>query len=330
MPSSARGTTSNLGLKAAFLGQTLFLGITVSDDLHQPGDQLDITLFFPEAGTTARGAVFRYRDDRLLAPPEIGPPPFALPLVKWGAKPTQSGFTLEMGIPARALPRFQAFGPLAVSICLDYSDVDSAAAEPSKATSCATGEMLGGPTRLPDELRKSLKLTPSGEVEGIEAREHGWLGYSRLHYPTWALADEALTPQSLAELVAGDEAIAPASVALPTPSLVLGDGRPLFAVLTGKNPYLKDSCVSERELRMTLYLASGRTATRVLEWPAANCKLGRAMRVELAPGGSLEIGYTGGATHRYVWTADHFERAELGLLKRNRSLTGRTSSEPQG
>jgi hypothetical protein len=58
--------------------------------------------------------------------------------------------------PARALPRFQAFKQLALSICVDYADVDSEVGEASKVTTCPTGEMAGGPTRLPDELRKNL------------------------------------------------------------------------------------------------------------------------------------------------------------------------------
>ena len=68
---------------------------------------------------------------------------------------------------------------------------DMAGGEPSKLTSCPTGDMVGGPTRVPDELRKTLKLAPSADVEGIEPREKGWLGFSKLHYPTWAAADEA-------------------------------------------------------------------------------------------------------------------------------------------
>jgi hypothetical protein len=216
-------------------------------------------------------------------------------------------------VPARALPRFQAFKQLALSICVEYADVDMEGGEASKLTTCPTGEMVGGPTRIPDELRKNLKLTPTPDVEGLEAREKGWLGYSKLHYPTWALGDEALTADSLAELVAGDTAIPPASVALPPVRLVLNDNRPIFTIITGKNPYVKDTCVSENELRMAMYVTKDRLASRVLEWPAATCKLGKAMRLELGAEGSLEIGYTSGTTHHFTWTVDHFERSELGM-----------------
>ncbi|HEY0879988.1 MAG TPA: hypothetical protein VGD87_00595, partial [Archangium sp.] len=308
------GGSAGIAFKASFKKDTLFLGVNVSDDKFVTGDQLDVTLFFPDSGMTAKGVVYRFDDKGLSSTqPELGAPEWALKLVKAATQPSKTGYTLELAVPARAFPRFQAFKQLAVSICVDYSDVDSEGGEPSKLTSCPTGEMAGGPTRIPDELRKSLKLTPTPEVEGIEAREKGWLGFSKLHYPTWAFGDEVLTADSLAELVAGETAIPPASVALPTVKLVLDDNRPIFTILTGKNPYVKEKCVSENELRMAMYVTKERVASRVLEWPAANCKLGKAMRVELGAEGSLEIGYTSGTTHHFTWTVDHFERSELGL-----------------
>lgn len=315
MPESASGSSSGLKLKAAFKKDTLFLGISVEDDKLLGGDQLDLTLYFPDSGTTSKGVVYRFGNDGLReAPLDIGAPAFAQALVKSAVAKTKTGYVLEVAIPARALPRFQAFKQLALSICADYSDVDMEGGEPSKITTCPTGDMAGGPTRLPDELRKNLKLTPTPDVEGLEAREKGWLGYSKLHYPTWALGDETFTAESLAELIAGDAAIPPAAVALPAVKLVLNDNRPIFTILTGKNPYVKDTCVSENELRMAMYVTRDRVASRVLEWPAATCKLGKAMRLELSADGSLEIGYTSGTTHHFTWIVDHFERSELGLL----------------
>lgn len=128
------------------------------------------------------------------------------------------------------------------------------------------------------------------------------------------VGDAEFTPESLAELIAFDNAIDPASVALPIPrKLVLADNRPLFTLLTGKNPYSKDACNPNNELRMAMYVVKGNVAARALEWPAATCALGRAMRFELeAESGQLLIGYTNGQTARFVWTADHFERSELG------------------
>lgn len=317
LPESAEGASAKLKVQAAYRKDTLFLGVTVDDDKLLGDDQLDVTLFFPESGTTAKGVVYRFGNDGLReAPADIGAPAFAQALVKAAVKPSKKGYTLEVAVPARALPRFQAFKQLAVSICVDYSDLDLEGAEASKLTTCPTGEMAGGPARIPDELRKALKLTPTPDVEGIEAREKGWLGYSKLHYPTWALGDEPFTADSLAEVIAGDAALPPASVALPPVTLVLNDNRPIFTILTGKNPYVKDTCVAGNELRMAMYVTKDRVASRVLEWPAATCKLGKAMRIELTADGSLEIGYTSGTTHHFTWTVDHFERSELGLLSR--------------
>ena len=314
MPESATGSSSGVGLKASFRKDALLLGLTVTDDKLLGDDQLSVTLFFPDSGPTAKGVVYRFGNDGLReAPLDIGAPAFAQALVKAAVKPSKTGYVLEVAVPARALPRFQAFKQLALSICVDYSDVDMEGGEPSKITSCPTGDMVGGPTRIPDELRKNLKLTPTADVEGLEAREKGWLGYSKLHYPTWALGDESFTAESLADLVAGETALPPASVALPAVRLVLNDNRPIFTIITGKNPYVKDTCVSENELRMAMYVTKDRIASRVLEWPAATCKLGKAMRLELDASGSLEIGYTSGTTHHFTWTVDHFERSELGM-----------------
>lgn len=318
LPESAKGASASLGLKASFRKDTLYLGLTVDDDALLGGDQVDVTLFFPDSGTTSRGVVYRFGSDGLRpGPEELGAPPFAQALVKAAAKPGKKrGYTLEVAVPARALPRFQAFKPLALSICVDYADVDVEGGEPSKLTTCPTGEMAQGPTRLPDELRKNLKLAPTADVEGIEAREKGWLGYSKLHYPTWAVGDEAFTPESLAELVAGEAALSPASVQLPLPAtLRLPDNRPIFSILTGKNPYVKEACITGNELRMALYVVTEKVASRVLEWPAATCRLGKAMRFEITPEGSLQIGYTGGSTQHFTWSGDRFERSELGMAR---------------
>jgi hypothetical protein len=317
LPAGAHGASADLALKAAFRKDTLYVGLTVRDDQVLPDDHLDLTLFFPESGTTARGVVFRFGSEGLrVADPDVGAPEWAQALVQAATRRDEKGFTLEVAIPARAFPRFQAFKQLALNVCAEYSDVDAAGGEASLLSTCPSGEMAGGPTRLPDELRKTLKLSPSPEVEGIEAREHGWVGFSKLHYPTWAEGEAALTPGSLAELVLGDAAVDPSSAALPIPlQLILPDNRPIFTMLTGKNPYLKkDACADGNELRMAMYVVKGVTAARVLEWPAATCKLGRAMRFELSAEGELTIGYTNGSTAHFTWAGDHFERSELGLV----------------
>lgn len=315
MPSGARGPSASLGVKVAFRKDTLYLGVTVLDDRVLTDDRLEVTLFFPDSGTTAKGAVYRFGSEGLReAPAEFGAPAWAQALVKAATKGTSKGFALEVALPARALPRFQAFKPLALSVCVEYADVDLAGGEASLASSCPSGD-LGAQTRLPDELRKNLKLSPTPEVEGLEARLGGWVGYSKLHYASWVASLTELTPQSLGQLVLGEAAIDPAQVSLPIPStLVLPDNRPIFTVLSGQNPYSgKEHCATGNELRMAMYVVKGTTASRVLEWPAATCRLGRAMRFELSVDGNLTIGYTNGSTAHFVWSGDHFERSELGI-----------------
>ncbi|MEW6435106.1 MAG: hypothetical protein AB1730_26700 [Myxococcota bacterium] len=314
---SAKGSSAALAMKAAFRKDTLYVGVTVSDDKVLPADAVDLSLYFPDSGTTAKGVVYRFGAEGLLpAPEDVAAPAFAQALVKAATKSDAKGFTVEIAIPARALPRFQAFKQLALTLCAEYADVDMEGGEASKVTTCPAGEMVGGPTRIPDELRKTLKLAPIEAVEGIEARATGWVGFSRLHYPTWVVGDADFTPESLSALIAGDAAIEPSSVHLPIPAqLQLPDNRPIFTVLTGKNPYAEKGCVVGNELRMAMYVVNGATAFRVLEWPAATCQLGRAMRFELSPEGNLTIGYTNGSTAHFAWAGDHFERSELGLAE---------------
>jgi len=307
----SKEATGVVTLKAGFRKDTLFLAISAKDNKVVPDDAVAVNLYFPTAGTTARGFRYLFGPEGKRSEPE-GAPAWAQGLVKTGVKSDAKGWILELAFPARSLPRMPAQLQLGLNICVDFMDKDEEG-DPTVVTTCASGEMIGGPTRLPDELRKNLKLTAPTEVEGLEARPNGWVGYAVLHYPIWAVADAPLTPPTLAELIAGDKAIDPKSVQLPLPSqLELADNRPLFTVLTGQNPYVGDQCNSEHELRMALYLIKGSSATRVLEWPAATCSLGRAMSFDLNNDGGLTIGYTNGSTAHFSWSSDHFERSELG------------------
>jgi len=319
MPESAKGPSSSLEVRAAYRKGALYLAVEVRDTVVTADDLLDVSLFFPGSGTTAQGHIIRFnKDGAVSAPPELAPPAWALKLVQAGAAPDkkEGGFDLEAMIPARALPRFQANEPLALDLCVEYQDVDEDDAEKHTLTTCPNQEMVGGPIRLPDDLRKQLKPPPPENVEGVEARETGWVGYSRLHYPTWALSDEPLSAEALIQLVAGDASIDPKTVALPIPhELYLPDTRAVYTVLTGKSPYQGEKCVDAAELRMAMYVVTGKVAHRVLEWPAATCKLGRAMRFELSEDGNLTIGYTNGSTAHFTWSTDHFERSELGLAE---------------
>ncbi|MBL9038407.1 MAG: hypothetical protein JNG84_07835 [Archangium sp.] len=313
-PKSAKGPSATVALKAASRNDVVYLAVSVSDNRVTADDRLDVTVFFPGSGTTSRG--FTYRFEPSGAPASAGeadPPGFATKLVSAAAKPTKQGWSLELALPARALPRFQASKPLAVTLCADYRDIDEVGATAVTATTCPVGDMVGGPTRLPDTFRKALKLTPPADIEGIEARANGWLGISKLHFPTWVSSDVALTPELLVSLVAGSAAVDPDAVAVPVPKqLMLNDNRPLFTVLTGTNPFTADTCNSAHELRLVLYVVGGTTANRVLEWPVVTCSLGRAMRFEMGADGTLMVGFTSGATQHFVWSDDHFERSELG------------------
>jgi hypothetical protein len=309
MPKFEKGQPA-ISVKAAMQKTSLVLGLQVSDSAASAESTFEITLFFPDSGTTSRGIAYRFASDGApLVHPEYPPPDFAKDLVKAKAVTDKKGTTLEIEIGARALPRFHAQKQMAISICAQYQRGDQ------KVTTCPKGDVEGGYMKIPDEFRKSLKLNPPSDVEGIEARQHGWVGFSKLHYPTWAQGDGAFTPESLGEVIAGDQALAPESVSLAIPAeLKLHDGRVIYTVITGANPYVKDTCVQGSELRMAMYIMNLATASRVLEWPAATCKLGRAMSFELSPEGNLVIGYTNGVTAHFTWMTNHFERSELGGL----------------
>ncbi len=307
----SKEATGLITLKAGFRKDTLYLAVTAKDEKVTMGDAIAVNLFFPTAGTTARGFRYLFGPDGRRNEPE-GAPAWAQDLVKAGVKTDGKGINLELAFPARSLPRIPAQLQLALNICVEFIDKDEEG-DAKVTTTCIGGDMVGGPTRLPDELRKNLKLLPPAEVEGLEARPTGWVGYAVLHYPIWVISDSTLTPESLGELIAGAGAVDPKSVALPLPpSMTLNDNRPIFTVLTGKNPYVGDQCHSEDELRMAMYVAKGASATRVLEWPAVTCSLGRAMSFDLNPDGGLSIGYTNGSTAHFSWSGDHFERSELG------------------
>jgi hypothetical protein len=314
MPEAAHQGSAQLAVKAAFRKDTLFVAVTVTDDKVIPGDELSVSIYFPDSGMTSRGLVYTFGAEGVRpAGKDSGVQAWEQALVQAGVKLTQTGATYELAFPARALPRFQGTKPLALSICAEYVDLDMEGGETTRLTTCPTAEMVGGPTRLPDEFRKNLKLSPPADVEGIEAREKGWVGFSKLHYPTWAEADQDFTQRSLRDLVSGDAVVDPASVQLNIPEeLRLPDNRPIFTFVTGKNPYVKDGCKTEHELRMAMYVVKGPVASRVLEWPAATCSLGRALKVELSNEGTLAIGYTNGTTAHFVWGDEHFERSELG------------------
>ncbi len=312
LPATASSQGGALTLKAGFRKDTLWVGVQVTDDKVTEADELTVTLFFPGAGVTARGHSFKFGSDGARAPAaEAQVPPYATEAVKAAVKPDAKGFTLEAAFPAKSLPRFQARTQLAMTICLEYSDNDED--KTTQLTSCQGGDMIGGPTRLPDELRRVVKVQPPPDVEGLEVRGNGVVGFAELHYPTWGYTDGQMTADGLRVLIAGADSIDPQKAKLPiSDNLVLPDNRPLYTVLTGTNPYSGDKCDAEQEVRLAMYGVKGNVASRVLEWPAITCGLGRALSIQLSPEGHLQIGYSNGSVANFAYSGDHFERSELG------------------
>lgn len=310
----AAGETASFTARVGLVKDTLVLGVAVTDDVVDPSDVLDVTLFFPEAGATAQGHAFRFSVDGQRTPdPELAAPVFAQRLVKSGAKRTRTGMGLEIAIPARAFPRFPAKEALTFEICLTYADRDAPGAPAKDVSNCRHGTMTDEVLKLPNSFRDALRLKPPPSVVGLEPREQGWVGYGILHYPIWVQADVPLTPELLVSMTA-DQPVNPdsAHLAIP-PELQLPGKRSIWPVVSGKDPYaVEGKCDAEKELRLGLYLVNGKTAHRVLEWPAATCALGRAISVGIDEQGALTIGYSNGTTANFAWSTDHFEQTQYG------------------
>ena len=292
----------------------LYLTAKVGDKAVTETSEVSFTVFFPDAGTTATGYIFRVGPKGLLQSTAgdesaLVTPAFAFRLAKAAVRKQVTGFDVELALPAKALPRFPATGALGLSVCAEYRHSST-----GPLISTCGGENPGGEVALlPQDFRSSLRLKVEKDVVGLEGREGGWVGYAPLHYVSFALGDEALTPVSLSALVDPTQAVKPQDARLPIPQgLVAPDKRALFIVLTGADPFQGEECLGRKEVRMAWYAVKDRTAVNVLEWPASSCTLGKAMRFDLSPDGNLAIGYTQGATSHFTWSGDHFERSELG------------------
>ncbi|MBU8894301.1 hypothetical protein DRW03_11790 [Corallococcus sp. H22C18031201] len=314
-PEPAPGASANFTAKVGWRKDMLFVGVEATDDQLLAGDVLNLTLFFPGAGTTATGYTYRFAfDGKRASGSDSGTPRFAQDLVNAGVQRRGDTLMVMAAIPVRALPRFPARDPLVMELCLTFEDQDQVGSKAVPVSNCKGGTtMVGDALRLPDELRKNLKLKPPEAVTALESAAGGWLGWDLLSYPAWVQADEPLTPSTLKPLVAPG-AVDPAKADLNVPeTLSLPDGRPIILVVSGKNPYaVAGQCDSDDELRVALYVVTGKTALRALEWPVATCALGRASSVVLEDEGALTIGYSNGATMNFAWSGDHFERTELG------------------
>ena len=313
------GATASLRARAAVSATTLSFAVEVRDDQLAPGDLLDVSLFFPGAGPAARGFAYRFGLDGPRAfDDEAAAPPHARRLLEARVKRTERGMAVEARLPARALPAFPVKGPLSLELCLTYQDRDAAGAPASTVQSCSGGSMGAAALELPESFRAGVKVKPPERVVALEGRPGGWVGYGARHELLWVRADAPLAEGSLAGLVTGAP-LSPESLGMAPPHLVLvpAGRKPLFAVLSGKDPQPGDvPCDAGKEARLALYLVEARTALLVLEAPAATCALGRATAVVLDEDGSLSIGYSGGKIATYSWSGDHFERTEYGMLLR--------------
>ena len=299
----------------AFRG-TLYVALDVQDESITDRDRVSLALHFPEAGVTAGGAVFRFGTGGKLEPrPEDGVTPAILELVDAAAHRTRQGMSLEVALPARALPRFPAREALVLELCVSYEDADGAGPPAKEISSCATGAPPPELLALSPRFRQGIRPRPPPEVQTVEGRPGGWLGFNGQLDPKWVLGDRPLNEHSLRMLVS-DPPIDPTAVRVYVPSrMQLPGGTALLAVLTGQDPFGEDdSCAPEKEMRLAVFRVRGRVGERVLDWPAMSCALGRALSVSLDEDGGLSVGYSSGATVRFTWDGEHFERVEYGLL----------------
>jgi hypothetical protein len=310
------GASASVIARVGAFRDTLYVALDVQDEAITDRDRVSLALHFPEAGVTAGGSVFRFGPGGKVEPrPEDGVSPATLAMVDAAVHRTKKGMSLEVAVPARALPRFPAREALVLELCLSYEDVDDAGPGAKEISTCVTGAPPPELLALPPGFRQSIHPRPPAEVQTVEGRPGGWLGYNGQVDPKWVLGDRPLNEHSLRVLVS-DAPVDPAAVRVYVPSrMQLPDGKALLAVLTGQDPFSPDeSCAPEREMRLAVFWVKGRVGERVLDWPAMSCALGRALSVSLDEDGELSVGYSSGATVRFTWDRDHFERVEYGLL----------------
>lgn len=314
-PAVSLGKLRGFSAKAALYRTTLYVGI---DAAHvDDKDLFEVSLHFPEAGVSAPGYVFRLDAQGKVFASDADKdgehgltPAFADALVKGAVTESKRGFSGELSIPVSALPRFPLKDPMTLELCVTFRDAEDGST--TSTSNCENGSMPQ-PLRLPDEVRNALGLHPPEDVTSLEGGDGGWLGFGVLFYPRWVQANEPIDSNTLRRLMP-TEAIDPQAVGVGLPrSLELPQNGELLSVLSGKNPYAQaGKCDADEELRLGLFLVHGKSAERVLDFPAANCALGRATSVVLDEEGALTIRYTNGAITHFTWTGDHFEQTQIG------------------
>jgi hypothetical protein len=310
---AATARSPGLTIRAAVFGDTLYLGIDVTDE-HPESQVLTLGLHAQDAGVAAPGRVFYFGPDgqRPSQPEEA--PAYAQAALEVAVQHTPRGLGVEVALPVVALPRLPAHGPLLLELCLAAGTPDADAPPAAQRLSaCPAGAPPPVRLELPESLLSGLRQHVPPEVVALEARPGGWVGFGERVEPRWIFADKTLTLPSLRALVS-ESSLDPSALRLYIPDrMTLPDGGAVLAVLTGQDPFeTEDACTPDREVRFLLYRVKGRIAERVLDWPARSCALGRALSVSLDPTGELTVGYSSGATQRFIWSRDHFERTEYG------------------
>ena len=219
------GGSALLTARVGAFRDTLYVARDVQDEAITDRDRVSLALHFPEAGVTAGGAVLRFGPGGKVDPrPEDGVSPGTLDLVDAAVHRTRRGMSLEVAVPARALPRFPARDALVLELCLSYEDADDAGPASKEISTCVTGAPPPDLLELPPGFRRGIRPRPPAEVQTVEGRPGGWVGYNGQVDPKWVLGDRPLNEQSLRMLVS-DTPLVPAAVRVYVPSrMQLPDG----------------------------------------------------------------------------------------------------------
>ncbi|HZH04904.1 MAG TPA: hypothetical protein VEY30_14050 [Myxococcaceae bacterium] len=270
--------------------------------------ELELRLSFPTGGLAARPYRVRLTPGGARAGAGVdAAPAWALRQIRSAVRRGPPGSTFEALIPAKALPRFPASGPMELELCAAVPESSE-----TSAVGCSSGGLLVR-ARLPETFRQGLKLPFPPQVTGLEGRPEGWTGYRDGLLPLWVQASQKLNASRLAGLVAEKTVRLEEFGLVVSGRAVSPDGKPLVPVLVGHNPFSDDgACSGDEQLRLGLYRVDGATARQVLEFPAAACALGRASSLMLDGEGELRLAYGNGRVMTFIWSEDHFERTEYG------------------
>jgi hypothetical protein len=256
------GASAQLTGRLGAFRDTLYVALEVQDEAITDRDRVTLALHFPEAGVTAGGAVFRFGPGGKLDPrPEDGVSPGTLALVDAAVHRTKKGMSLEVALPARALPRFPARDALVLELCLSYDDADDAGPAAKEISTCVTGAPPPEVQALPSGFRQGLRPRPPPEGQSVEGRPGGWVGYHGQVDPG-VLGDRPLNEQSLRVLVAEAPSIPRQCGSCTVPDAASGrQGAAGGPHRTG--PFgVDESCAPEREMRLAVFWVKGRVGER--------------------------------------------------------------------